>query len=228
MLSAHYKDDTFRHAHRKCYPALPPTMMSLGRVQYREMDADKLLYKSKQVFNKMIVTGEESNSLFHALYQTTVKFTSVVSTQEGSSNCIKLWCYMPYFFWNHHQSHWYKVFYNNIVLKTAAMQWGINMESVAKQAYVKSVKDKHELFEIEDAGLYIKPIVSHLGASTNGLISCSCCCLEVLETECPYSESVGDLSCLRNMTIITRFEVKWLSWNDLIVTLFAGPLLMYI
>ena len=115
-----------------------------------------------------------------------------------------------------------------IIPNTTAMQWGIDMESVAKQVYVKSVKDKHELFEIEDAGLYIKPIVSHLGASTNGLISCSCCCLEVLETECPYSESVGDLSCLRNMTIITRFEVKWLSWNDLIVTLFAGPLLMYI
>ena len=54
VLSAHYKIDTFRHAHRQCYPALPPTITSLGKAQYREMDADKLLYKSEQVFNEMI------------------------------------------------------------------------------------------------------------------------------------------------------------------------------
>ena len=215
-------------------------MMSLGRVQYREMDADKLLYMSEQVFNEMIVTGEESNFLFHSTekqsnshlwYQhrkgrlTASNFgaicrTSLESPSKSLAESILQQCIVP---------------------KTAAMQWGIDMESVAKQAYVKSVKDKHELFEIDDAGLYINPKAPHLGASTDGLISCSCCGLGVLEIKCPYSakdtvptsvtyiEAIdGGFKLSKKHDYIARFKVKWLSWNDLIVTLFAGPLLIYI
>ena len=85
----------------------------------------------------------------------------MVSTQEGLSNCIelKLWCYIcRTSLESPSKSLVESILQQRIVPKTAAMQWGIDMESVAKQAYVKSIKDKHELFEIDDAGLYINLI----------------------------------------------------------------------
>lgn len=186
VLSAHYKDDTFVHAHRQCYPALPPTMMSLGRVQYREMDADKLLYNCEQVFNEMVVTGEESNFLFHSTKKQSNSLLwyqhrrgRLTASKFGAISCTSLE--------SPSKSLVESILQQRIVPKTAAMQWGIDMESVAKQAYINSVKDKHELFEIDDAGLYVNPQAPHLGASTDGLISCSCCGLGVLEIKCPYS-----------------------------------------
>lgn len=152
VLSAHYKDDTFVHAHRQCYPALPPTMMSLGRVQYREMDADKLLYNCEQVFNEMVVTGEESNFLFHSTKKQSNSLLwyqhrrgRLTASKFGAISCTSLE--------SPSKSLVESILQQRIVPKTAAMQWGIDMESVAKQAYINSVKDKHELFEIDDAGL---------------------------------------------------------------------------
>ena len=67
------------------------------------------------------------------------------------------------------------------------MSWGIEKESVARNAYVDTVKDKHMGFEVENAGLYVNPESPHLGASPDGLVCCQCCGPGLLEIKCPYS-----------------------------------------
>ena len=52
---------------------------------------------------------------------------------------------------------------------------GIDHESEARDAYLKNMKETHQSFEIEFAGLYVNPLSPHLGASPGGLVSCSCC-----------------------------------------------------
>ena len=50
-LTTCYKDETRQHEYEKYYPALPslpPTIMSLGRMQYREMDDDELSHRYKE------------------------------------------------------------------------------------------------------------------------------------------------------------------------------------
>ena len=48
------------------------------------------------------------------------------------------------------------------VPKTAAKNWGIQKEPVAREAYVKYTKEKHTGFKIEMAGLYVNPESPHL------------------------------------------------------------------
>ena len=71
--------------------------------------------------------------------------------------------------------------------KVPAVEWGIDHENEARDAYVKKMKETHQSFEIELAGLYVNPLSPHLGASPDGLVSCLCCGLGVLEITCPFS-----------------------------------------
>ena len=45
----------------------------------------------------------------------------------------------------------------------------------------------HTSFKVESTGLHINPEYPHLGASPNGLTSCTCCGDGILEIKCPYS-----------------------------------------
>ena len=59
--------------------------------------------------------------------------------------------------------------------KIPSVQWGIDHESEARNAYVRKIKETHQAFEIELAGFYVNPLSPHLGASPDGLVSCLCC-----------------------------------------------------
>ena len=50
-----------------------------------------------------------------------------------------------------------------------------------------AMKEGHIDFEITKSGLIIDPIYPFMGASPDGLVSCTCCGHGVLEVKCPFS-----------------------------------------
>ena len=54
--------------------------------------------------------------------------------------------------------------------------------------YVNVIETKHTSFKVEMIGLHVNPQYPHLGASPDGLISCSCCGNGLLEIKCSYSK----------------------------------------
>lgn len=74
--------------------------------------------------------------------------------------------------------------------RTAALQWGIDNEPVAKEEYVKLMSNHHS-FQLCSAGLFVNPKAPHLGASPDGLVHCECCGNGILEIKCPYSAREG-------------------------------------
>ena len=72
--------------------------------------------------------------------------------------------------------------------KAAALEWGSKNEAKARKEYIQSVKGNHVGFKVQTTGLHVNPDFTHLGASPDGLVSCSCCGDGLLEVKCPYSK----------------------------------------
>ena len=68
-----------------------------------------------------------------------------------------------------------------------AVKWGIIKEDTARQAYIEEMMLLHQGFSCTKAGLVINPLYPHLGASSDGFVSCSCCRDGLVEIKCPYS-----------------------------------------
>ena len=62
------------------------------------------------------------------------------------------------------------------------------------------MKDKHKDLYIRESGLWINPMYPHLGASPDGIVSCICCGVGVIEIKCPY--------CKRNDTLCDTSDSK--------------------
>ena len=82
---------------------------------------------------------------------------------------------------------------NSITVKShvpevAAIKWGREKEAATRERYGNEAKRKHDTFELKRTGLHVNPQFPHLGASPDGLISCSCCGKGLLEIKCPYSK----------------------------------------
>ena len=76
----------------------------------------------------------------------------------------------------------------SISVKVPSLEWGRTNEPVAKEAYISLAQPKHMSFDVKSTGLHVHPKFPHLGASPDGLISCSCCGDGLLEIKCPYSK----------------------------------------
>lgn len=72
--------------------------------------------------------------------------------------------------------------------RVPALQWGIMNELVAREAYFNALKGEHDSFQVKCTGLHVHPNYPHLGASPDGLVSCSCCGMGLLEIKYPYSK----------------------------------------
>ncbi len=75
---------------------------------------------------------------------------------------------------------------------SSAVEYGHKNEEPAKEAYKRIRSQEHIMFEITDSGLWIHCDLPFLGASPDGIISCSCCGKGILEVKCPVSISSND------------------------------------
>ena len=54
-------------------------------------------------------------------------------------------------------------------------RWGCNNEKTARLEYASTLKEIHQDFQIRESGLILNPKYPHLGASPDGLVTCTCC-----------------------------------------------------
>ena len=73
--------------------------------------------------------------------------------------------------------------------RSVATGWSCEHEQVAKCHYTSLMKNTHSNFVVVDAGLSLSSIYPYLGASPDGIVSCSCCGVGCLEIKCPYCDS---------------------------------------
>ncbi len=73
-----------------------------------------------------------------------------------------------------------------------AIQWGVEHEDQAREAYTLKVTDQHEKFQCSQVGLVINTNYPHLGASPDGYVTCNCCGNGLIEIKCPFSVKDGE------------------------------------
>lgn len=66
-----------------------------------------------------------------------------------------------------------------------SLRHGKASEGDARRAFVLSEERNHRDFKVENTGLFVCPEKPFLGASPDGLVTCSCCTKAVLEIKCP-------------------------------------------
>lgn len=67
-------------------------------------------------------------------------------------------------------------------------RWGCKHESVAMIAYEKFAKGHHTNFSVNSCGLFVSHEHPYVGASPDGLVSCTCCGDGCLEIKCPLCQ----------------------------------------
>lgn len=69
------------------------------------------------------------------------------------------------------------------------------MEDTARKCYIEEMSKGHTNFFARLSGLVVRPEHLHIGASPDGIVSCSCCGRGTLEIKCPYIYREGLTSC---------------------------------
>lgn len=69
-----------------------------------------------------------------------------------------------------------------------SLKYGQQMEEEAREMYINQMKlQKHKDIEVKLCGLFLLQDKAYIGASPDGLVSCSCCGRGLLEIKCPFS-----------------------------------------
>lgn len=76
--------------------------------------------------------------------------------------------------------------YSVVSSSVVAIKWGRECEHIARNSYTEKIKNSYQDFKVSISGLVIHPDYPYLGASPDGVISCSCCEPGLIEIKCPY------------------------------------------
>lgn len=171
---------------RAALKKLPRTITSFYHPRYCQLSSQSMQQESASVFKELKITKEEADYLIQCTRLqsqsqtwfehrkgrlTASRFRAICHTSIGrpSESLIK------------------QILQQGSPPKAAALRWGLENESKAKQQYIVKMRATHSSFEVKDTGLHIKTMYPYLGASPDGLITCNCCRDGVLEIKCPYS-----------------------------------------
>ena len=132
--------------------------------------------------------------------------------------------------------------YSNLSPNIPSLKWGHQNEERAKIRYRNEMDKHHSNFSICSTELLVSIKYPLLGATPDGLISCSCCDTGLLEIKCPYSYRHVNPSDFENasfylhtesdstkywilvMIITIRYRGKCQYGRRTIVTLYIGPM----
>lgn len=169
-------------------PSLPPVISSLFRPHYKTLEKPALIEECQRVFSEeLAITPIESHYLMKS---TVLQSHSLVwfAHRKGRLTASRFFNICRTSIEKPSKSLIDSVFRNGTTVKTAATTWGYEKEKVALHAYQKQMRKNHASFTVEPSGLMVNPHAPHLGASPDGLVSCTCCVGSgVLEIKCPYS-----------------------------------------
>ena len=162
----------------------PKPLQSLFDPKYMELEYPELLSVSESIevivnldmaklVEKETVKQSRSNLWFtyRAGRVTASKMKSVCTTDVSnpSQRLIKTICYPEAF-----------------CFKSNATSWGCMHEKAAQNMYLKHTTSKHSDLKVTDSGLVINPQWSHIAASPDGWVDCTCCGSGVIEIKCPF------------------------------------------
>ena len=89
---------------------------------------------------------------------------------------------------------------------TQAIRWGCNHEKAACGHYKEIMQRNHHDVSVNESGLVINPLWPHLGATPDGVVTCTCCGKGVLEIKCPFcnhNEAVEAVATGSNSCLLT-------------------------
>ncbi|KAK3083939.1 hypothetical protein FSP39_005662 [Pinctada imbricata] len=72
-------------------------------------------------------------------------------------------------------------------LEVPSLQWGRKKEPVARDLYTRASRINHKKAMVEEKGLYVMNDCPFIGCSVDGIFSCKCHGMKILEIKCPYS-----------------------------------------
>ncbi|KAK3894060.1 hypothetical protein Pcinc_002162 [Petrolisthes cinctipes] len=67
------------------------------------------------------------------------------------------------------------------------LEWGSKQEKIAIQAYKSTIALDHVDFHVHEAGFYVHPNHSFLGASPDAHVTCQCFGDGIIQVKCPYT-----------------------------------------
>ena len=76
--------------------------------------------------------------------------------------------------------------FNPVNPSVPALKWGREHEEIARDEYFAWADENHDSLTIRDSGLVINPAFPYLGAMPDGVITCDCCGVGLVEIKCPY------------------------------------------
>jgi len=167
-------------------PSLPTLLTNLYCSDFKSLNSEDLNTKCTETFQNLKVSASEAQKL--------EKFT------RQQRKCLKWFDYRK---GRVTASNFYAVtktkldkpsksllekivHYTPIGGKGKAVQWGIDNEDKALKSYETMMKNHHSSFILSSSGLVVNPVYPHLGASPDGLSSCSCCGKGVVEVKCTF------------------------------------------
>ena len=91
-----------------------------------------------------------------------------------------------------------------------SLKWGRDNEDHARENYRASMQSDHEGFCVQSAGLLVSTTFPFLGASPDGITSCSCCA-GLLKIKCPYKHRNSDITTITDSDFYLRLgqHGKW-------------------
>lgn len=187
ILSAVFLKPQVRTLQQHPIKTLPKTLNALQKDEYQKLSHSELLKECERVFkNEIVVTKEEAHYLERS---TTLQSKSSLwfEHRKGRITASKFGQVCHTSITSPSKSLIQSILQQGPVVKSEALEWGIRNESTARAEYYQIVHKKHQLFEIDDAGLFVLPSLPHLGASPDGLVRCQCCGDGIIEIKCPFS-----------------------------------------
>ena len=71
--------------------------------------------------------------------------------------------------------------------QSKATSWGISNEPVARSCYLKKMKKSHKKMIVKESGFVVNLDHPFIGASPDGVVSCECHGVGLLEIKCPWT-----------------------------------------
>ncbi|KAK3083943.1 hypothetical protein FSP39_005730 [Pinctada imbricata] len=72
-------------------------------------------------------------------------------------------------------------------IRSPSLSFGKDHEPVARHLYVQEASKEHMSLNVQESGLFVDMEHPYIGASPDGLVSCSCCGKGLLEIKCSFT-----------------------------------------
>ncbi|XP_016317187.1 uncharacterized protein LOC107669462 [Sinocyclocheilus anshuiensis] len=76
---------------------------------------------------------------------------------------------------------------------TADLTWGTTHEEDARKAYIQKNKGQHDNHHVSACGFFINPTFPEIGASPDGVVTCTCCGKGCVEIKCPSKHKTNTI-----------------------------------